>query len=163
MGPALMQAAGGMAAGDIDDDGACDVLIGGIDGKLTLVLNDSLGSRKPQDNPTSQQAALLATGIVGISVRGAIGVLGASVSIADADGHIVGRRVIGSQALTGCRGPDDVCLAVRQSGKHTLAVRFSDGVERRVAIDVPAGKHLKVVIDRAAAPAVSQPASSPAP
>jgi hypothetical protein len=147
-GDAFNTAAGGAAAGDVDGDGANDLLVGGLDGKLRLVLSDALASRTPKENPTSQERKLEQTAIVSVRVTGKTGVLGAVASLVDEKGVVVGQRVIGSQIFTGCRGPDTVNLAVREPGKYTLRVRFSDGAAGSWPVAVAKAVHLAIEAPR---------------
>jgi hypothetical protein len=50
------------------------------------------------------------------------------------------RRTVGTQVLTGCRGPDTVNLAVREPGDYTLRVRFADGTVKTKSLAVGEGK-----------------------
>ena len=138
----------GAAAGDIDGDGANDLVIGGVDGTLSLIINDTLSLRQPGDNLLYDEQKLLNTAILTVRVLGKIGVLGAKVTLADAAGRVVGRRDIGSNVATGCRGPDTMNLAVIEPGKHVLTVRFSDGAVRRWTMDLAAGKHVTMDASR---------------
>ena len=79
--------------------------------------------------------------------------LGADVRLTDAAGRLAGRRVIGSQVLTGCRGPDTINLAVREAGEYTLSVRFSDGATRTWPVDLRTEKRAVVAASRDAGPA----------
>lgn len=146
----------GLAAGDVNADGANDLLIGAPNGNLTLIVNDTLSQRVPAENPISQQKKLEQTCIVSVHVTGKIGVLGATVTLADAKGRIVGRRDIGSNIATGNRSPDTVNLAVREPGAHTLTVRYSDGTIRTWPVVVGTEKRIAITAAHEA-PAISKP------
>lgn len=126
-GPANRLGGWGVAAGDVDDDGAADILLGNGHGHLVLILNDTLNVRKPVEHPIDDIERLLKVKVLTVHVKGEIGVLGARVTLSEENGRIVGRRDIGSNAAVGCRGPDTVNLAVREAGRYVLTVRFSDG------------------------------------
>ncbi|MDA3961479.1 MAG: hypothetical protein PF961_11865, partial [Planctomycetota bacterium] len=55
-----------------------------------------------------------------------------------ADGSVVARRRIGANTASGCRGPDAVTVAVRQAGAYTVQVRWSDGAESSMPVDISA-------------------------
>jgi len=116
----------------------------GMDGTLRLIVNDTLAGRQPKQYPTYHEKKLLQTRIVTVAVKGMRGVLGADVRLADAKARTVARRVIGSQVLTGCRGPDTVDLAVREPGPYVLSVRFSDGTLRQWNVDLNEAKRVSI-------------------
>jgi hypothetical protein len=104
-----------LAAGDVDGDGVADLLLGGVDGSVTL---------------------------------------------ADAQGRIVGRRDLGNNVCTGCCGPTTVNLAVREPGQYVLGVCFSDGHERKWPADLREQKRLFLEADRGQAVAADRDAGS---
>ena len=118
-------------AGDVTGDGANDLLLGAMDGTLTLLINDVLEDRGQHDHPTYHQAKLAQSKIVAVAVSGHRGVLGTRVELRDEDDNIVGLRRIGGNVGVGSRGPDTVNFVVREpQGIHTLTVRFADGWEQ---------------------------------
>lgn len=150
-GEAFAVGAGGVAAGDVNGDGAPDLLLGGVDGGLRLVLNDSLEARKHFDRPRHNERKQAQTRIVAIDVVGPRGVTGATARIVDADGRTVALRQIGTAVLTGCAGPQRLWLAVREPGRYSLTVRYADGAlaEREIDLSDPhAERTVHVRVDR---------------
>jgi hypothetical protein len=139
----------GAAAGDATGDGTNDLLLGGMDGVLRLCPNDARTHplRAPKEHPTTLQQRLQEMRSVSVRVVGRIGVLGAEVLLADAEGRVVGRRVIGSAVLTGCRGPDTVNLVARPPGRYRLTVRFSDGATHTRDLELGAEPRVEVAIE----------------
>lgn len=134
-----------LAAGDADGDGVNDLLLGCADGSLLLIPNDSLRLREPKEHQLPDEVLLGKAAILSVNVRGKRGVLGARVTLADAQGKIVGMRDIGSNIATGCRGPDTVNLAVQEPGKCVLTVRYADGKVRTWPVNLEPSK--RTVID----------------
>ncbi len=149
-GQAHKLGAWGLAAGDADGDGANDLLLGGVDGTVSLLLNDCLAQRQPKEHPTAVERVLAGVRIASVRVAGPIGVVGATVTVIAADGRVLGRRDIGSNIATGCRSPDTVNLAIREAGTHTLTVRWSDGLVRRwnLAMGLDAAQVQRLVAER---------------
>jgi len=147
-GPTHQLGGRGVAAGDIDGDGAPDLVIGNRHGHVVMILNDTLSLRKPVEHPTEDVKRLLGVRRVSVRLVGRLGVLGARLILRDAKGRCVGRRDIGTNVATGCCGPDAAMLAVREAGKYTLSVRFSDGKTVTRAIDLTESPHAKVLVDR---------------
>jgi len=129
-GAAHLHGAWGLAAGDVDGDGANDLLLAAPDGRVTLLLNTCLALRQHSEVPTPLERTLAATRLIAIAVRGPRGVIGATVTATAGDGRVVGLRVIGANVATGCRSPDLVNLAIRDPGPVSVQVRWSDGVTR---------------------------------
>jgi hypothetical protein len=135
-----------VAAGDVNDDGLTDLLFGGVDGVLRLSLNDAHNHdlRKPVEHPTALQRMLGQTRLLIVRVAGRRGVLGAEVTLVDAEGRVVARRTIGSQILTGCSSPSTVNLAVRHPAAYRLSVRFSDSTTRTWPVDLTRQKRVAI-------------------
>jgi len=140
-GEAHDKGAGGIAAGDVNGDGMNDLLFGHADGDITLVLSDAAELRKPTEHPTWHEKKLQQTCVLSVNLSGH-GTLGADVRLVDHAGNTVLRRTIGTQVLTGCRGPDTVNLAVREPGDYTLRVRFADGTVKNEKITIGEIKHV---------------------
>ena len=139
----------GVAAGDLDNDGATDLLLGGIDGKLRVLTNDVLRTRQPKDDDLWQFQVLNRTAILAIDPAPGHGVIGARVTVATADGTVVGWRRIGDGVLTGCSGAPAVRLAVRRSGQPlTVTMRWSDGVQATTTVTPAPGAVLRVPMAR---------------
>ncbi len=129
-GTAHKHGAGGVAAGDANADGANDLLIGGVDGRLTLQINAVLSDRGTDEHPNRQDAVLARTALLAVSVTGPRGVVGASVRVVDQHDRLVAERIIGTNHATGCRGPDVATLAIREPGDYRVSVRWSDGQQK---------------------------------
>jgi len=148
----------GAAAGDVNGDGAPDLLLGGADGVLRLTMNHSLSLRKPRKRPAYHERIQELVAIVTVRVKGPLGVLNADVRLLNAEGETVGREVIGSKVLTGCRGPDAVSFAVRRPGRHTLKVRYGDGLTRTWTVELKPKEHRAVEATRDGSSPATQPA-----
>lgn len=149
-GKAFATGAWGVAAGDVNGDGTTDLLFGGVDGALRLAVNDVFEHelRRPKEHPTSLEKTLAQSRIVTVRPKGKTGVLGAEVRAIAPDCRIVARRVIGSNVLTGCCGPNSANLVLREPGRHAIAVRFSDARKMKITkqLDRIESKHVTIEV-----------------
>ena len=100
---------------------------------------------RPTEHPTSHEKKLPQTCVISVTLKGH-GVLGRDVRLAEGSGKTVLRRTVGTQVLTGCRGPDTVNLAVREPDDYTLRVRFADGAMKEQTLAVGASRHVSLTV-----------------
>ncbi len=134
-----------VAAGDVNGDGMNDLLLGHVDGEVTIAISDAAELRKPTEHPTYHEKKLQQTCVVSVTLKGH-GVLGADVHLVDGKGNTVLRRTVGTQVLTGCRSPNAVNLAVREPVDYTLRVRFADGAVKEQTLAVGTTPHVPVTM-----------------
>ena len=147
-GPANTHGGWGVAAGDVNGDGAPDLVIGNLRGELSLLINETLELRKDQAHPTAEIAQLLQTTVLNITVQGTKGVVGASVRIKDTQGKTVARRDIGSNIGAGSCGPHTATVAVRDPGEYKVTVQYADGLIRSRTITLGEQRRVVMTIDR---------------
>jgi hypothetical protein len=138
----------GIAAGDINSDGAADLLISIEEGHVTLLVNDTLAMRGPSKHPSPEEAYVAAIGCVTVRPGGPRGVLGAVVRITDPKGRPVGIGQIGTNIATGCRGPDELLFALPAAQTYTVHVRYADGLERSTTVTPKPQQRTLVTIPR---------------
>ena len=135
-GPALTSGGWGVAAGDLNGDGAPDLVIGNMDGSLRILINDTLNQRTPVEHPLEDVRVLLETRGFTVRVQGPKGVAGAQVSVRDREGEWVARDWVARPAGAGYWTPSEVYLSVRPPHRlpFTVSVAYSDGrvVEERI-------------------------------
>ena len=144
-GDAHSKGALGAAAGDVNGNGMNDLLLGHVDGTITIMLSGAAEVRKATEHPTYHAKKLQQTCILSVTLRGR-GVVGADVRLIDIKAAAVLRRTVAAQVLTGCRGPDTVNLAVREPGDYTLHVRFADGTVKKEEVTVGKIRHVSLTV-----------------
>jgi len=144
-GSAHGKGAWGVAAGDVNGDGMNDLLLGHIDGEITLVLSDAAEVRRPTEHPTYHEKKLQQTCVVSVTLKG-LGTLGADVQLVDGRGKTTLRRTVGTQVLSGCRCPNTVNLAVREPGDYTLRVQFADGTVKEEKLKIGETGHVSQAV-----------------
>ncbi|MBS3735390.1 MAG: VCBS repeat-containing protein [Phycisphaerae bacterium] len=139
----------GLAAGDANGDGANDILLGGVDGTLALLVNETLSLRTPpKADTTHHPRKRYNTTILAIDVKGPIGVVGAKLVLKDADKRVVATRRIGNNVNVGSCSSGRVNLAVREDGEYVLTVTWSDGTSRDVTVEVGEQRRMAVTVER---------------
>jgi hypothetical protein len=152
----------GLADGDVNGDGANDILLGGVDGTLALLVNETLSLRKPPKKHTSYSARKrYDVTILAIDVKGPVGVTGAKLVLTDAEKRTVARRDIGNNINVGSCSSDRVNLAVREDGEYVLAVTWSDGASRNVAVTVGEQRRIPLTVERPPYRRIASPTATP--
>jgi len=147
-GPALETGGQAVASGDLNGDGAPDLVIGNGAGVISLLVNDTLATRVPTQHPPREVAALEAVKLVTVRVLGSKGVVNARIRLKDADGNFVARRDLGLNSSGGNAGSNQVTFAVRKPGNYTVSVEYADGLKREAAADVTTAPRQLVNVDR---------------
>ena len=137
----------GVAVGDVNEDGAPDLLLGNDDGQIMLLLNQTPAARaETPANPFDDVRRLAAMGSVQVVLPPGRGVLGALVQLIDGDGRVMQQHRIGMNAATGCRGPDRAILTAPRAGRYTLRVRYSDGRLDQRTVEIEAMRRPRLTI-----------------
>ena len=150
---AFRSGAWGLAAGDVNDDGANDILLGGVDGRLVLLVNETLSLRSSGVAVKHHGEKRYQTTILAVTVRGPVGVTNAKVELFDAKDRPVAIRTIGTNVNVGSRGSDRINLAVREDGEYNLKVTWSDGATREMPIEIGEEQRIPVTVERPSAAA----------
>ncbi len=135
-GPTHKNGGLGVATGDVNGDGAPDLLIGNGHGKLALLVNETLDLRKPVEHPTADIAKLLQTKLLTVHVHGPRGVVGTRLLVTDKQGRALARRDLGVNLAAGSWGPDSLTIAIREPAAYKLTVRYADGKAHSTDVDL---------------------------
>ena len=147
-GPSSERGGWSSATGDLNNDGAPDLVVGNGHGEVTLILNDTLAVRKPIEHPQREVAVLEKTHLLQVRVMGTKGVTNARLRLLDESGRVIGRRDLGANVSGGSCGSTRVTFAVRQPGVCQLEVRYSDGLERKQKVDLTKEALVAINVDR---------------
>jgi hypothetical protein len=147
-GPAIESGGRSVSTGDLDDDGAPDLVIGAGDGRVTIILNDTLAVRAPMAHPPREQAVLEKTRLLTVRVLGTRGVVNAQIRISDPAGRFVARRDLGMNVASGTWDSTQVVFALREPAVYKITVIYADGLERTGEVDLSDKARETVNIDR---------------
>lgn len=147
-GPSNERGGWASGTGDLNDDGAPDLVVGNGHGELSLLVNDTLEVRKPIEHPQREVAVLEKTHLLQVRVLGRTGATNARIRLLDAEGRVIGRRDLGANSSGGSWSSSRVTFAVRQPGVCQLEVRYSDGFEKKQKVDLTKAPRLEVNVSR---------------
>jgi hypothetical protein len=147
-GPSIETGGRSLASGDLNGDGAPDLIIGKDSGHVTLILNDTLAVRAPMTHPPREIAVLEKTRLLTTRVLGKLGVVGAQIRVTDPDGRLVARRDLGTNVASGSWDSTQVTFALRTPGKYKITVTYADGLERTSEVDLTDTPRATINIDR---------------
>lgn len=147
-GPASQLGGTAVASGDINEDGAPDLVIGNGQGHIAIILNDILEARKPIEHPTREIAVLQNTRALAVRVLGSRGTVNARIKVTDASGNLVARRDLGQNVASGCGGPNKVSFALRKPDAYKVTVEYTDGLIRSAEVDLKTQAFVLLNIDR---------------
>lgn len=147
-GPSSERGGWSAAAGDLNDDGAPDLVVGNGHGEITMILNDTLEVRKPIEHPQREIEVLENTHLLQVRVLGPKGLVGARLILSTPDGRIVGRRDLGANSAGGSWGPNRVTFAVRQPGPCVIELRYADGLVKKHEVDLTKEKRVTLDVGR---------------
>lgn len=133
-------AKGGAAAGDVTGDGANDLLVGGADGSLWLLINETLADRAEKAAPETlrDERKRIEARSVTVIPQGTKGIVGAWVRLRHAERGVVAARQLAGNVGVGCAPPHRVVLTVREPGDYEVEVAFADGRVHREAVSLAA-------------------------
>ncbi|MCM2373734.1 FG-GAP repeat domain-containing protein [Aporhodopirellula aestuarii] len=138
------------AAGDLNNDGAPDLVVGNAHGHLTLIFNDTLAARAPVAHPAPEIAAIENVKLLTVHVLGSKGIVNARVMLHDASGRLVARRDLTNNVSAGSCSAANAVISVRMpvDGRCKATVLYSDGLTRTAEVDLSSSPHNVVVVDR---------------
>jgi len=129
VGEAMESGGWGIATGDVNGDGAPDLLFGNKSGELFLIMNETLDMRTPVEFADEEVTTILGIKVLSVKLSGNKGIVGAQMELCDSAGEIVGRSYVGSNVNAGSWSGFEEQFAVKKAGKYKLKIIYSDGVE----------------------------------
>ncbi|MCF7974933.1 MAG: VCBS repeat-containing protein [Phycisphaerae bacterium] len=148
-GPAHQRGGQAVACGDLNDDGAPDLVLGNAQGQIVIISNDTRATRNPIEHPPHEIAILEQVRLFKVRVLGSKGVTQAAVRLYTEDGRLVARCDIGLVGGSGSCGPQEALFALRACDTpHRVQVRYADGLERTVDLPKTVEPYTTLNVDR---------------